>query len=71
MEKIKNILFSGFVRLVFAWVVLAFCFETFMIFTHFTNEERERQIANEFAWKFDGRFKDLPENIWYETPKSK
>lgn len=71
MKKIADILFGGFVRLVFAWVMLAFCFQMYVVYIHFTDEEKEQRMANEFAWKFDGRFSNLPENIWYDGPKSK
>ena len=71
MKKIADILFGGFVRLVFAWVILAFSFQVYMIYVHFTDEEKEQRMANEFDLKFDGRYSNTPGNIWYEAPKSK
>ncbi len=71
MKKITDFLFNGFVRLVFAWVIFALCFQVYMVYIHFTDEAKERQISNEFAWKFHGAFKDTPGNIWYEGPKTK
>jgi hypothetical protein len=71
MKKITDILFGGFVRLVFAWVLFAICFQIYVVYIHFTDEEKEQRMANEFAWKFDGRFSNTPGNIWYEEPKSK
>lgn len=70
MKKFIDGFFAVFVRLVFAWVVFAFGFEVYTIYVHFTDEEKEQQMANEFAWKFDGRFKDSPGNIWYNKPDS-
>ena len=71
MRKITDMLFGVFGRLVFALVVLAFCFQVYMVYVHFTDEEKEQRMANEFAWKFDGTYKNYPGNIWYEAPKSK
>ena len=71
MKKITDLLFLRFVQLFCLWVTLALCFQVYMIYVHFTDEEKEQRMANEFAWKFDGRFKDLPENIWYKAPKTK
>lgn len=71
MKKITDLLFLRFVQLLCLWVTLALCFQVYMIYVHFTDEEKEQRMANEFAWKFDGRFKDLPENIWYKAPKTK
>lgn len=69
MKKVLDLVFKSFVTLVFAWVVFALCFEVYVIYVHFTDEEKEQQMANEFAWKFDGTFKDYPGNIWYKAPK--
>jgi hypothetical protein len=32
-------------------------------------EERQRDMINKIEWKFDGTFKNNPDNIWYEAPK--
>ena len=71
MKKLVDLFFAGFVRLVFAWVVLAFSFQVYMVYVHFTDEEKEQRMADEFAFKFDGNYKDYPGNIWYEAPKTK
>ena len=42
-----------------------------MVYVHFTDEEKEQRMADEFAFKFDGNYKDYPGNIWYEAPKTK
>jgi hypothetical protein len=69
MKKALDILGRTFMSLVCAWVIFALCFQVYMIYVHFTDEEKEQRIANEFDWKFDGRFKNYPGNIWYEGPK--
>jgi hypothetical protein len=32
-------------------------------------EQRQRDMINKIEWKFDGTFKNSPDNIWYEEPK--
>jgi hypothetical protein len=71
MSKIKDFLFGAFVRLVFAWVIIAISFEIFMMITMVVNPELETKIGNEIMWKIDGSFKNDPNNIWYEEPKLK
>lgn len=61
-------LYLGFVGI---WLLFALSFDVFMIFTHFTNEDLSRDISNEISWKIDGTFKNNPDNIWYEGPKTK
>ena len=56
------------VKLVCAWTILAVCFQITMVGIHFSgNTELERNIVNWFNWKFDGTFKNSPENIWYNA----
>ena len=69
MKKILDLLGKTFVTLVCGWIVFAFSLVTYGIYVHFTDEKKEQQLANEFAWKFDGTFKDQPGNIWYREPK--
>jgi len=69
LDKIKEQIGLGLIRLVLAWTVFALCFQVFMIVTHFTNPELATKIGNELTWKFDGTFKNDPDNIWYEGPK--
>ena len=66
LTKVGDVLFKGYLVFVLCWVTLALSFDLFMIGVHFTDEDLERKIANEITWKIDGRFKDNPENIWYE-----
>jgi hypothetical protein len=78
-EKFKNILHIIVEKLVFAYLVLFGAWLTFALglifYTVFLeatgNETALQNMANQFEWKFDGIFKDSPENIWYEAPKNK
>jgi hypothetical protein len=71
MKNLKDRLFLGFVKLVFAWTVFALSFQTLMIVTHFTNPELATKVGNAIMWKIDGTFKNDPDNIWYEQPEDK
>jgi hypothetical protein len=71
MKKFKETLALRFVQLVFGWTVLALSFQVFMLITLFTNPELNTKIGNEIMWKIDGTFKNDPDNIWYEAPKTK
>jgi hypothetical protein len=49
-------------------VVSALVFQLTMIgFTMFAKEETVQSISNWLNWKFDGTFKNSPENIWYNA----
>lgn len=71
LKEIGNNLFKAYLALVFVWLGFALSFDLFMIAVHFTNEDLERKISNEIAWKIDGTFKNNPDNIWYENPEVK
>ena len=50
------------------FVVAALLFQISMVVVHFSgNTQLETNIANWFSWKFDGTFKNSPENIWYNA----
>lgn len=68
LKNIGETLFKGYLVLVFIWLGFALSFDLFMIGVHFTDENLERKIVNEIAWKIDGTFKNNPDNIWYEGP---
>jgi hypothetical protein len=72
LKNIGETLFKGYIILVFVWLGFALSFQTFGLYLHFTNQEdRARNISNQIAWKIDGTFKNNPDNIWYEGPKTK
>jgi predicted Abi (CAAX) family protease len=56
MKNIKDKLFLGFVKLVFAWTVFALTFQVTMITLTFTKPELATKIGNEIMWKIDGTF---------------
>lgn len=71
MKNLKDSIALRFVQLVFGWTVLALSFQIFMMVTLVVNPELNTKIGNEIMWKIDGTFKNDPNNIWYEGPKSK
>ena len=58
--------------LVFLYGVMIFIFcalgtQLFFLYLEFTNQhEKIQNIVNQLTWKFDGRFKNSPGNIYYE-----
>lgn len=56
MKKIKEQLFLGFVKLVFAWTVFALAFQVTMITLSYVKPELATKIGNELTWRLDGRF---------------
>ena len=75
MSYIKSLILNwkdkvamAFLYLALGWVVLAVAFQLTMVGIHIAGKtELERNISNWFSWKFDGTFKNSPENIWYEA----
>lgn len=57
-----------FVKAALVFVVSALILQVSMVAIHFSgNTKLETDIANWFSWKFDGTFKNSPENIWYNA----
>lgn len=56
MNKVKEKLFLGFVKLAFAWTVFALTFQVTMITLSVVNPKLATKIGNELTWKLDGRF---------------
>ncbi len=71
MKNIKDLITLRFVQLAFSWVIFALSFQVFMLVTTFVKPELSTKIGNELMWKLDGTFKNDPNNIWYEGPKTK
>lgn len=68
MEKFKEKLFSGFLLLALSFVILAFITQvTFVILHAIGKNDLIQKASNEFAWKFDGAFKNTPGNIMYNA----
>jgi hypothetical protein len=70
LNKIKEKLALGFAFLCLTWVTFALGFQMFFVYLDLSGQdERVLQYSNELSWKFDGTFKNDPNNIWYEGPK--
>jgi hypothetical protein len=75
MQKIKAIsrnigdyIVYAFLSLAILFVVCALIAQIFFIFLEFSGRsETAAQIAREFNWKFDGTFKNDPNNIFYNA----
>ena len=58
----------AFLSLFGLWLLFALSLMFYSIYLEFTgNDQALQQMSNEFSWKFDGRFKNSPDNIWYEA----
>jgi hypothetical protein len=71
MKNIKDLITLRFAQLAFSWVIFALSFQIFMLVTTFINPQLNTKVGNYLTWKFDGTFKNNPDNIWYEGPKTK
>ena len=56
MNKVKEKLFLGFVKLAFVWTVFALSFQVTMLTLSVVNPKLATRIGNELTWKLDGRF---------------
>ena len=51
-----------------AWLIFALGLIFYTVFLEATgNETALQNMANQFEWKFDGTFKNDPNNIWYNA----
>jgi hypothetical protein len=57
MNKVKEKLFLGFVKLAFVWTIFALSFQVTMMTLSVVKPELATKIGNELTWKLDGRFK--------------
>jgi len=70
LKQIGEKCFLAYLYFVMTWVVFALGFQVFFLYLMATKQdERMTQISNEITWKLDGRFKNDPNNIWYEGGK--
>jgi hypothetical protein len=66
LTKTKNLLFNAFLVFTGTWIMFALAFQLYAVFLITTHQDEEMtRISNEISWKIDGRFKNNPENIWY------
>jgi hypothetical protein len=70
MKIIREKVLQGFFYLCLAWIIFALGFQTYFTYLHFSGQdEKVSMISNKIMWKLDGRFKESPDNIWYEDKK--
>jgi len=70
LNRLGDLIMLGFLKLCCLWVVSILCFEMFLIYLQAPKQEqRQQDMINKIEWKFDGTFKDNPDNIWYEPNK--
>jgi hypothetical protein len=63
-------LFQAYLIFVMTWIVFALGFQSYFIYLHFSGQDEvATKISNEITWKIDGRFKNNPDNVWYEGVK--
>lgn len=61
----NDIMVSFLLYLGVGWVILALLFQVTMVSMHYSGSDMPTQIGNWFDWKFNGAFKNMPGNIWY------
>ena len=72
LKQIGEKFFLAYVYFVMTWVVFALGFQTYFLYLHFSGQDEvASKISNEITWKLDGRFKNSPDNIWYEGSEKK
>jgi hypothetical protein len=58
----------AFLSLFGLWLLFALSLMFYSLYLELTgNEQALQDMSNQFSWKFDGTFKNSPENIWYEA----
>lgn len=69
IDKIAEKISAGFLILALSWVFCALGIQLFFVYLEFSgNKEYQDRVISKIEVKFDGRFKDNPENIMYEEP---
>jgi hypothetical protein len=67
-SNIGEYLLKVFLSLVGFWIAFALCFQLFFVYLHFSGQDDlAGKIADEITWRIDGRFKNDPNNIWYNA----
>ena len=70
LKIIEENLLRGFLTLGLVWITFALTVQVFFVYLQFSGQEkRAGEIANKVTHKIDGKFKNDPDNIWYEGPK--
>jgi hypothetical protein len=67
-SNLKEKFVYGFLILFGAWLIFALGLIFYTVFLEATgNETALQNMANQFEWKFDGTFRNDPNNIWYNA----
>ena len=67
INKARIYIAYSFLTLFGLWLVFALSLMSYALYLEFSNQQETlRNMSNWFSWKFDGTFKNSPENIWYE-----
>ena len=68
-ENWNDIFISFLAYIGLAWVIIALLFQFTMIGLHYSGSNIPTQVGNWFDHKFNGSFKNMPGNIWYDEEK--
>ncbi len=69
IDNISEKFMSAFLISALVWVFCALGIQLFFVYLELSGKtEYQRRVINKIELKFDGRFKDNPENIMYEGP---
>jgi hypothetical protein len=66
-ENWNDIFISFLAYIGLAWVIIALLFQFTMVGLHYTGSDIPTQVGNWFDHKFNGSFKNMPGNIWYNA----
>jgi hypothetical protein len=66
-ENWNDIFISFLAYIGLAWVIIALLFQFTMIGLHYSGSELPTKVGNWFDHKFNGSFKNMPGNIWYNA----
>ena len=65
-ENWNDILLSSLAYIGVVWVIIALLFQFTMVGLHYSGSELPAKVGNWFDHKFNGSFKNMPGNIWYD-----
>jgi hypothetical protein len=65
-ENWNDIFVSFLAYIGLAWVIIALLFQFTMVGLHYSGSELPTKVGNWFDHKFNGSFKNMPGNIWYD-----
>jgi hypothetical protein len=67
-KKIGQIFFIIYLCIVGLWIMFALSFDIYCVYLEVSGQDDKLlEISNNFTERFDGRYKNNPKNIWYNT----